>query len=109
MKTPFILMLCFAALALPGCGSVGVNRSPATAAAGGTGPRSPSASFVEADADGDARITRHEYDVHFARDGAPPESFQAADTNRDGVLTLDEWQALISPPRASPGLSAPRR
>jgi|KBSSwiStaDraftv2_1062776.scaffolds.fasta_scaffold4326214_1 hypothetical protein len=107
MKAPFILTLCFAALALPGCGSVGVNRSPATAGAGGTAPRSPSVSFMEADADGDARITPHEYDVHFARDGAQPESFQAADTNRDGVLTLDEWQALVSRPATA--LSAPRR
>lgn len=109
MKTPFVLALCFAFLGLPGCGSVGVNRSPGTAGAGGTAPQSPSVSFTEADTDGDARISRREYDVHFARDSAPHESFEAADTNRDGVLTLDEWQALVSPPRASPGLSAPRR
>ena len=94
-------MLCFASMALPGCANVGVNRSPATAAAGGTAAPSASVSFMAADADGDARISRREYDLRFAGDGAQHESFEAADTNRDGVLTLDEWQTLVMP--------APRR
>jgi hypothetical protein len=94
MKRPLILALCFSSLALAGCARMGLNRPPATAAAGGTAPRSASVSFLEADTDGDARITRQEYEVHFARDGARRESFEAADVNRDGVLTLDEWQAL---------------
>lgn len=109
MKRPRILALCFLSLALAGCARMGLNRPPATAAAGGTAPPSASVSFMAADADGDARITRREYDVHFARDGAQHESFEAADTNRDGVLTLDEWQALMRPPRAATGLSTPRR
>lgn len=109
MKTPLILTVCCSLLALSGCAGMGINRPAATAAAGGTASPSPSVSFMEADTDGDARITPREYEIRFARDGAQHESFQAADTNRDGVLTLDEWQTLVSPPRASPGLSAPRR
>ena len=109
MKTPLPLTLCLPSLALCACAGMGINRPAATAAAGGTAPPSASVSFMAADADGDARITRHEYEARFARDGAQHESFEAADTTRDGVLTLDEWQTLVSPPRANTGLSAPRR
>ena len=108
MKTPFVLALCVLSLALPGCANVGVNRRPAGAAAGGTAPPSASASFIEADVDGDARISRREYDLRRGRDGAQQESFEAADTNGDGVLTFDEWQALVSPRRAAAGATVPR-
>ena len=101
MKMPLVLTLCFFSLALPGCAGVGVNRPPATAAAGGTAPPSASVSFMEADLDRDARISPREYDLRRGRDGAPHESFEAADTNHDGALTLDEWQALVRPPRAA--------
>ena len=110
MKAPFILTLCFFSLAIPGCANVGVNRSPAGAVAGGTAPPSPSVSFIEADVDGDARISPREYNARFARDGAQHESFEAADSNRDGVLTFDEWQALGGGSRATPAIApAPRR
>jgi len=107
VKVPLMSLLCFCALGLPGCAAVGVNRAPAAAAAGGTAPPSAPVSFLEVDADGDARITPREYEARFARDGARHESFEAADTNRDGVITLDEWQAVVSPPRAATGPSAP--
>jgi len=100
--------LCLLTLALPSCAGVGVNRPAAVGAAGGTAPPSPSTSFIEADVDGDARISPSEYNAHFARDGAQHESFQAADTNRDGVLTFDEWQALGGPSRA-PAVVPPAR
>ena len=99
MRTPLALALCFALLALPGCSRMGINRPAATAAAGGTAPPTPAVGFMEADADGDARITPGEYEARFARDGSRPASFPAADTNGDGVLTLDEWRALVSRPR----------
>jgi hypothetical protein len=98
MKIPVTLALCALSLALPGCARMGINRPPATAAAGGTAPPSPAVSFMEADTDGNARITPDEYSARFGRGGAEHPGFEAADTNRDGVLTLDEWQALMSPP-----------
>jgi hypothetical protein len=109
MKIPVTLALCVLSLALPGCARMGINRPPATAAAGGTAPPSPSVSFMEADRDGNARITPEEYSVRFAPDGAERPGFEAADTNHDGVLTLDEWQALMTPPRANPAPSTARR
>jgi hypothetical protein len=98
MKTPLTLTFCWFPLALAGCAGVGFNGPARTAAAGGTAPPAASVSFLETDTNGDARITPDEYSVHF-RGGAQPESFEAADTNRDGVLTLDEWQGLVGPRR----------
>ena len=100
MKTPLILISCLFPLVLAGCAGVGLNGPARTAAAGGTAPPAASVSFLEADTDGNARITPDEYSVHF-RGGAQRESFETADTNHDGVLTLDEWQALVSPPRVA--------
>ena len=97
MKTPLTLMLCLS-LALPGCAGMGANRSGA-AAAGGTALSSSSVSFMEADVDGDARISPGEYRARFGNEGTQPGGFAAADTNRDGVLTFDEWEALVTPPR----------
>lgn len=106
MNVRLVLALSFLALALPGCARTGINRPPATAAAGGTAPPSASVSFLEADSDGDARISPQE----FARRGseaAQPQSFQAADTNGDGVLTFDEWQKSVTPPRAAASRRTP--
>jgi len=104
MKT--VGLLTVIATALCGCSSVGINRAPAGAAAGGTAPSSASASFIAADVNGDARISPQEYN---ARGGGQPQSFDAADTNGDGVLTFDEWQDLMSPRRAAGAFAGPRR
>lgn len=101
MNVRFLLLaLSSVALALPGCARTGINRPPATAAAGGTAPPSASVSFMEADRDGDARISPREF-AQRATEAAQPQSFQAADRNGDGVLTFDEWQAMVTPPRTA--------
>ena len=106
MKTPLTLMLCLS-LGLPGCAGMGMNR-PGAAAAGGTALSSASVSFMEADVDGDARISPREYQARFAGDSTQPGSFAAADINRDGVLTFDEWQAMMTPPRPAAASTATR-
>jgi hypothetical protein len=64
---------------------------------------------MEADVDGDARISRREYQARFGGEGTQPGGFAAADVNGDGVLTFDEWQAMANPARPAAGLTAPRR
>ncbi len=78
-------------------------------------------SFAQADLNRDARISRREFDVWLRQSAAPAsaqaaaggtrapdDAFSAADTDLNGVLTLDEWQAMIGNP-SSPVLGAPAR
>ena len=92
-----ILQLSCLALAAAGC----AGRS---AAFGGTAPTAiaptpPTVSFTQVDRDHDARVTREELARSPYRPGRP-DAFDAADLDHDGTLTLDEWQALVSPARA---------
>ena len=84
-------------LALAACSQM-PGRQP-SAAAGATAPPSAPVSFLQADLDGDARITRREFSLWLREPGQP--AFDAVDTNRDGVITLDEWQAMLRPPGAA--------
>jgi len=76
------------------------------AVAGGALRSAPSVSFMEADRNGDARITPGELDGWLAVKTGEHHAFAAADTNGDGVLTLDEWQAMLARPSAAAGESA---
>jgi len=64
----------------------GATAAPSTAA--------PSVSFLEADLDGDARVTPGELEAWLAVKTGEHHVFSAADSNGDGTLTLDEWQAM---------------
>lgn len=101
-----IFLLALGLLALPGCTQLSGGR--ATAAAGATEPASPPVSFLEADLDRDARISRREFEL-WLREPAGADGFDALDTNRDGVLTLDEWQTMLRAPSAAAGASARSR
>src|SRR3954471_14147586 len=87
-----------------GCAGMGGGRS--AAAAGETATTSADVSFLEADRDGDARVTPGEFKAWMQTEAGALERFQAADSNRDGVLTLDEWQAVVRRPSAAAGASA---
>jgi hypothetical protein len=93
-------------LAFAGCAGMGSNRT--TAAAGADARSSGPVSFMEADRDGDARITRPEFNFWLQGNSGEHDTFEAADANRDGVLTLDEWPAMVRRPGAAAGASAPR-
>jgi hypothetical protein len=86
-----------------GCAGVGGGRG--AAAAGETAATSADVSFLEADRDRDARITPGEFKAWLQTDAGTLERFHAADINRDGVLTLDEWQAVVRRPSAAAGAS----
>ena len=99
---------------------MGGNRANESIAAARTVEATPPAvSFAQADIDGDARITRREFDLwrrksddvngQAAAGGtAGSDAFYAADRDLNGVLTLDEWQAMIgSPSRPAAGASRP--
>ena len=80
-----VLFVCF----VGGCAQTGTR--PGAAAAGGSAPASAAVTFMEADVDGDARITPRELDAWLAVRPLEQRVFSAADRNGDGVLTLDEW------------------
>lgn len=84
---------------------MGGNR--AAAGAGETAATIADVSFLEADVDGDARVTAGEFNVWRQRSARALDRFEAGDTNGDGVLTLDEWQRLVRRPSAAAGGSAP--
>lgn len=103
---------------LSGCAGMGgnaaANREAGTSAS--SAPTAPAVSFAQADLNGDARITPQEFrawlrqsagasSAQAAAGGTSDESaFYAADTNLNGVLTLDEWQAMmVSPANAGLG------
>ena len=92
---------------LGGCGGMGRGASGGiadTASAAAT----PAVSFAQADLNGDARIDRTEF-ARWLRQSADAASaqaaaggtsagdaFYAADTDLSGMLTLDEWQAMMA-------------
>lgn len=87
------------------------------AGASSTAAMPAAVSFAQADANGDARITRDEFelwlrqsaDAASARAAAggtsANDAFYAADTDLNDVLTLDEWQAMTQRPSAAAGAS----
>lgn len=99
--SPRALAACLVLLLAAGCAGMGARRS--AAGAGETAATSADVSFLEADRDGDARITPGEFKTWLRTDAGVRERFQAADTNRDGVLTLDEWHAVVRRPSAAAG------
>lgn len=93
-----------AMLAAAGCAGTGHNSASDSIAATRSLTAMPApVSFSQADANGDARVDRHEFELwrRNAIDTAPAaaggtsgaDAFDAADTNHNGVLTLDEWPA----------------
>lgn len=95
------------ALGAGGCARTGGNTGQGTATDLSPAATPPAVSFTQADRDGDARITRQEFDLwrraHATSGQAAAggtgaqDAFDAADANLNGVLTLDEWQAVLSP------------
>lgn len=115
-----IVAASFLLLGAGGCTGMGGNTAGESIAAARSTAATPAAvSFTQADLDGDARITRQEFDL-WRRQSAgsgqaaaggtrPQEAFDAADTDLNGVLTLDEWQAIATPPSAAASATrAPR-
>jgi hypothetical protein len=108
--------VCLVALA---AGCAGGDRSTdreSIAAAQTAAATPPTVSFAEADLNRDARIDRHEFNLWLRKSdtnavsaraaaggSAADDAFSAADTNANGVLTLDEWQAMI----VNPSIPAP--
>lgn len=105
--------LAVASLAVSGC--AGMGRNNVDAAAGPDPATSAAMSFTQADLNGDARIDRREFDSWRARSddnaagaraaaggSAASDAFDAADTNFNGVLTLDEWRAMLTSGRPRP-------
>jgi hypothetical protein len=106
MKAGAILAVSFLALGAGGCAWMRGNAAPErTGAIGGTAATPAAVSFTEADLNGDARVTRREFDLWAAGKGRGHDAFDAADTNLNGVLTLDEWQAMENRPSAAAGVS----
>lgn len=100
MKLNGIAAACLVALAPGGCAALaGTAARRDSAAAGGTAPTPAAVSFAQADLDGDAKITRREFEL-WQRNSGANDAFDAADTNLNGVLTLDEWQAMTAGPPA---------
>jgi hypothetical protein len=119
VKGSLILALSVVALGAGGCARMGGNAAgESIAAARSSAATSAAVSFTQADLDGDARITRQEFDLWLRGSGpsgagAPAaaggtgnrDAFDAADTNLNGALTLDEWQAMMTPPNVAAGAS----
>jgi hypothetical protein len=99
--SPRALAACLVLLLAAGCAGMGAGRT--ASGAGETAATSADVSFLEADRDADARITSGEFKTWLQTDADDLERFQAADGNHDGVLTLDEWQALVRRPSAAAG------
>lgn len=95
---------------------MGRSASGGVADTASTAATPAAVSFAQADLNGDARIDRREF-ARWLRQSADAASaqaaaggtsagdaFYAADTDLSGVLTLDEWQAMMaSTPGALPG------
>jgi hypothetical protein len=119
IKASAVLAASFLVLGGGGCSDFGGGKTGRSIAADRSLEATPPAvSFTQADVDGDARITREEYALWLRRFAASaggaqaaaggtagPPSFDTLDTNFNGVLTLDEWQAMENPLR---GTTAPR-
>jgi hypothetical protein len=112
------LVAAVSSIVLGGCAGMGANnanRDAGTSAS--SAATAPAVSFAQADLNGDARITPQEFRVWLrqsagassaqaAAGGTSDDSaFYAADSNLNGVLTLDEWQAMMVSP-ANVGLGA---
>ena len=94
-----------------GGSKAGLGASGAASA----GATPPTVTFAQADLNGDARIDRREFglwlrqsaDAQSARAAAggtnAQNAFYAGDTDLNGVLTLDEWQAMTQRPGVAVG------
>ena len=102
-----IAIIMAAVLATAGCAGTGRGTaSESIAATQSLTATPPPVSFSQADLNGDARIDRHEFDLWRRTSAATAlaaaggtrasDAFDAADTNHNGVLTLDEWSAMRS-------------
>jgi hypothetical protein len=105
---------CVVAVGVAGCGGMGGKTSnESIAAAQAVAATPPTVTFAQADLDGDARITPREFALWrkseagaaaaAAGGSSADDAFFAADTNVNGVLTLDEWQAMMAAPSAARG------
>ena len=90
-----------------GCAGIGGSRGPV--AAGETAATSADVGFLAADLDGDARISPREFNTWRQTNAVALDRFEAADTNHDGTLTLDEWQAVVRRPSAAAAGGSTRR
>lgn len=103
------MIAALSVVALNGCAGTGpATMGEAATAASSTAADSAAVSFAQADLDHDARISPREYSLwrrNFA-ENAPDaraaaggtgedDAFYAADSDLNGVLTLDEWQAMM--------------
>ena len=114
-KAGVILAVSFIALAAGGCAALGGGKQGSIAADRAVAATPATVSFTQADLDGDARITRQEFELWMRRYGGgapgaqaaaggtvnPDDAFDSADTNFNGVLTLDEWQAMTANPSST--------
>lgn len=110
------LMAAASFVVLGGCAGIGGNKAGGSvAAAGSTGATLAAVSFAQADLNGDARIDRREFHLWLQQSADAPSAraaaggtseaaaFYNADRNLNGVLTLDEWQAMTERPSAGAG------
>lgn len=71
---------------------------------GGSGARHEKAGMPRMDADGDGKLTRAEFEAaQKARNERATQAFEAADTDRDGVLSAEERRAWHDAMRAQAG------
>ncbi len=114
-----VAAVCFVVLA--GCAGLGGNTAKQSIAEEQTTAATPAAvSFAQADLNGDARISRREFELWRRQSAAAAnaqaaaggtgehDAFSAADTDLNDVLTLDEWQGMTGSPSA-PALGTPPR
>jgi hypothetical protein len=119
MKASRLMAVVSLALGAGACANMGGNKTDSIAASRITSATPATVSFTQADLDGDARITREEFDQWQRRFAvgatsgqaaaggtANDNAFDSADTNFNGVLTLDEWQAMTAPPSAGASRAA---
>ena len=105
-------LIAISLVALAGCSGMGRNAAGRDVAASPLDTL-PAVTFAQADANGDARITPEEFHAWLRQSAAPSSAqaaaggtsergaFDAADTNLNGVLTLDEWQAMMAGPSSA--------
>ena len=112
LKAGIIVAVSFVVLGTGGCAALGGGKQGSIAADRTVAATPATVSFTQADLDGDARITRQEFELWMRRYGGatpgaqaaaggtvnPDDAFDSADTNFNGVLTLDEWQAMTANP-----------
>ena len=102
------LALALSCVGLGACAGMGGKSEQSLAEARTTEATPAAVTFAQADLDGDAKISRREFDIWLRRSAdagsaqaaaggtSAGDAFYAADTNLNGVLTLDEWQAMAS-------------